>query len=121
QFTKIISAAVKSNASSSESRFSFLSYLARANYKFKNRYLLEATLRIDGSSRFGSESRYGSFPAASVGWVVSEEDFLKGNSTLSFLKLRASYGRTGNAEIDNFGPRTLYTGANYAGVPGTIP
>lgn len=121
QFTKIISAALKSDASSSESRFSFLSYFARVNYKFKNKYLLEATIRTDGSSRFGKDKRYGTFPAGSIGWVISEEDFLKGNSTLSFLKLRASYGRTGNAEIDNFGSRTLYTGANYAGVPGTVP
>ncbi|MBA8987951.1 MULTISPECIES: SusC/RagA family TonB-linked outer membrane protein [Sphingobacterium] len=121
QFTKIISAALKSDASSSESRFSFLSYFARVNYKFKNKYLLEATVRTDGSSRFGKDRRYGTFPAGSIGWVISEEDFLKGNPTLSFLKLRASYGRTGNAEIDNFGSRTLYTGANYAGVPGTVP
>lgn len=120
-FTKITSAAIKSDASSSESRFSFLSYFARANYKLKNRYLFEATFRIDGSSRFGRDSQYGTFPAASVGWVVSEEEFLKGNPTLSFLKLRASYGNTGNAEIGNFASRTLYTGANYAGIPGTVP
>ncbi len=121
QFQKIESAAVKSNASSYEDQYAFLSYFARANYKFNNRYLLEASIRTDGSSRFGPEKQYGTFPAASLGWVISEEDFLQGNNTLNFLKLRTSYGLTGNAEISEFRWRTLYNGVNYAGTAGTIP
>ena len=121
KFQKITSAAIKSNASSSASEFSFLSYLARANYKFKEKYILDGSIRVDGSSRFGVKNQYGVFPAAGFGWVISEENFLKDNSTLNFLKFRASYGRTGNAEIGNYRWRSLYSGANYAGIPGTVP
>jgi len=121
KFQKITSAAIKSNASSSAEQFSFLSYLARANYKFNDRYMIDGSIRIDGSSRFGAKNKYGTFPAFGLGWVISEESFLKDNSVLSFLKLRASYGQTGNAEIGNFRWRSLYSGANYAGTPGTVP
>ncbi|MFZ4260984.1 SusC/RagA family TonB-linked outer membrane protein [Sphingobacterium sp. HJSM2_6] len=121
RFKKITSAAVKSDASSTESDFSFLSYLARANYKFSDKYLLDGSIRVDGSSRFGKENKYGFFPAAGLGWLISEESFLQGNQTLNFLKLRASLGKTGNAEIGNYRWRTLYGGANYAGTAGTVP
>jgi TonB-linked SusC/RagA family outer membrane protein len=121
-FKKIASAASKTDASSSESEFAFLSYFARANYKFKNKYLLAISGRYDGSSRFGSNTRYGFFPAASVGWILTEENFLNNKKWLSFLKLKASYGLTGNAEIPNFAPLGLYGGAaGYAGIPGTNP
>src|SRR5690606_13375117 len=82
--------------------FSFLSYFARANYKFNNKYLFTASGRLDGSSRFGKESKYGFFPAASAGWMISEEDFFRGNTIFSLLKFRTSYGLTGNAEIGNY-------------------
>ncbi len=121
KFKKVVSAAIKSNASASASDFSFLSYLARANYKLMDRYMIDASVRMDGSSRFGANEQYGVFPAVGLGWTISEEDFLKGNGTLNFLKLRASYGKTGNAEIGNYRWRSLYGGANYAGIPGTIP
>lgn len=121
KFQKIASAAVKSDASSYEDQFSFLSYFGRINYKLKNRYLLEGSLRVDGSSRFGPERKYGTFPAASIGWVVSEEDFFGDGSTWNYLKARVSYGLTGNAEIGNYLWRTLYSGVNYAGTPGTKP
>ena len=120
-FQKIASAAVKSNANSYEDQYSFLSYFARVNYKLKDRYLLEASIRRDGSSKFGPETQYGTFPAASIGWIVTEEDFLNNNSTLNFLKLRASYGLTGNAAISDYLWRTLYSGVNYAGTAGTKP
>jgi TonB-dependent starch-binding outer membrane protein SusC len=121
-FKKIASAASKTDAQSSESQFSFVSYFARANYKFKNRYLLALSGRYDGSSRFGSNSKYGFFPAASVGWILTEERFLQRAQWLSFLKLKASYGLTGNAEIPNFAARGLYSGdAGYGGTPGTRP
>ncbi|MBC3786143.1 SusC/RagA family TonB-linked outer membrane protein [Spirosoma utsteinense] len=121
-YRMIISAARKTNATSTQSNYSFLSYFVRANYKFTDRYLLGLSARVDGSSRFGQDSRYGFFPAVSAGWVLTEESFLKNTRGISFLKLRASYGRTGNAEIDNFPQLGLFTGdASYAGLPGQRP
>lgn len=120
KFTKIASAAIISAGSSSETGFRFLSYFTRANYKYKNRYLLGASFRVDGSSRFGADNRYGAFPAVSAGWILSEENFLKNNNVVSFLKLRSSYGVTGNAEIGNFGSRSLYAAAAYANISGLI-
>jgi TonB-dependent starch-binding outer membrane protein SusC len=77
-----------------------LSYLARVNYGFDNKYLLTLTTRVDGSSRFGIANRYATFPSASIAWKVLEEDFIKvDKKVLSDLKLRASYGSTGNQEI----------------------
>lgn len=121
-YTKITSAADITGGSSSGTNFSFLSYFARANYRLANKYLLSASGRIDGSSRFGANNRYGFFPAASAGWVISEESFMRAIPKMSLLKLRASYGLTGNAEIGNFASRGLYRGdAGYAGVPGQRP
>ncbi|GAB4029902.1 TonB-dependent receptor [Spirosoma gilvum] len=73
------------------------SYLGRINYGFKDKYFLDLTARVDGSSRFGANHKYGLFPAASAGWRIIEEPFVKSVSWLSDLKLRASYGITGNA------------------------
>jgi TonB-dependent starch-binding outer membrane protein SusC len=121
-FKKITSAASKTDASSTETQFSFLSYFARANYKYKDKYLLALSGRYDGSSRFGKNNRYGFFPAASVGWILSEEKFLQNIKWLSFLKLKASYGLTGNGEIGNFASRGLWSGdAGFGGIPGTRP
>lgn len=121
-YQKLASAATISGGSSSESNYRFLSYFLRSNYKFKDKYLLSLSGRIDGSSRFGSNSRYGFFPAASAGWVVSEESFLRNVSYLSFLKLRGSYGVVGNAEIGNFPQLGLFSGdAGYAGAAGQRP
>lgn len=102
-------------------RYSFLSYFLRGNYSFMDKYLVSASVRTDGSSRFGPNNRYGWFPAASVGWVVSEENFLRGVNFLSFLKLRASYGLTGNAEIGEGSFLALYGIANYPSLPGFVP
>lgn len=77
----------------------FLSTLARVNYGLKDKYLLTATIRQDGSSRFGSDYKFGYFPSVGAGWIVSDEDFMKGTSFLEFFKIRASYGLVGN---DNF-------------------
>jgi TonB-dependent starch-binding outer membrane protein SusC len=122
-YKKVTSAASITAGSSTETAFSFLSYFARANYKFKNRYLLALSGRVDGSSRFGSDKRYGFFPAASVGWILSEESFFEGaKNFVDFLKLRVSYGITGNAEIGNFPSVGLFSGdAGYAGIPGQRP
>jgi TonB-linked SusC/RagA family outer membrane protein len=103
--------------SSSATEFDYVSYFGRINYKFGNRYLLSASLRNDGSSRFGADKQYGWFPAASVGWILTEEQFMKGmgiDNTLSLLKLKSSIGVTGNSEIGNFASRGLYT-SNYFG------
>lgn len=75
------------------------SYFGRFNYNFRSKYLLSASLRADGSSRFASGNQYGYFPAVSGGWRISEESFLTGNKLLSDLKLRASWGQSGNQEI----------------------
>lgn len=121
KFTKIASAAIINGGNSSETGFSFLSYFSRANYKFKNRYLLGASVRVDGSSRFGSNNRYGTFPSVSGGWIVSEEKFLKDKvKVLSFFKLRASYGITGNSEIGNFSALSLYAASPYADQAGIV-
>lgn len=121
-FKKIASAASKTDAQSSENQFSFLSYFVRANYKLNNKYLLAVSGRYDGSSRFGVNNRFGFFPAASVGWILTEEKFMERVKWLSFLKVKASYGLTGNAEIPNFASRGLYSGdAGYGGSPGTRP
>jgi TonB-linked SusC/RagA family outer membrane protein len=80
--------------------WTLLSYFSKFNYVFRSRYLLSATLRYDGSSKFGINNRYGFFPAVSAGWRLSEESFLKDNAAfLSDLKLRASWGRNGNSNI----------------------
>ena len=78
------------------------SYFGRLNYNFNEKYLLSFNYRVDGSSRFGANNQYGHFPSASVGWNVIEEDFMAGIRTISNLKLRASYGITGNQEIGNY-------------------
>jgi len=83
----------------------FTSYFGRANYKFKDRYLLGASFRRDGATPFGVENRFGNFPAVSAGWIISNEEFANNTpilSSFSFLKVRASYGQTGNASIPSF-------------------
>lgn len=78
------------------------SYFGRLNYNFRSKYLLTALLRIDGSSRFGTNNKYGFFPSVSAGWVLTEENFLRKNNFLNFLKIRASYGVNGNDRIGDF-------------------
>lgn len=90
------------SGSESTQIYTLQSFLARVNYSFQDKYLITATLRRDGSSRFGSNNRWGTFPSASVGWRVSEEAFMKSQNLISDLKLRASYGLTGNNAIGNY-------------------
>ncbi|MEX2513082.1 MAG: TonB-dependent receptor [Cyclobacteriaceae bacterium] len=99
----------------------FLSYFSRINYKYNNKFLMTLSARYDASSRFGPENKYGFYPAGSVGWIVSEEDFLNGNETLSLLKFRTSYGLTGNAEIGDYDHLGLYDPVAYALRPGLEP
>ena len=96
-----------------EISFRFVSYFGRINYAYKDKYLFEVSLRSDGSSRFGPENRWATFPGMSVGWVISDESFLSNSSFVNFLKLRASYGRTGNAEIGNFSWQKNFTFVGY--------
>jgi TonB-linked SusC/RagA family outer membrane protein len=98
-----------------------VSYFARANYGYADKYLLGASFRVDGSSRFGPNDRYGVFPAVSGAWVLSEEPFLKGNHTVDFLKLRASYGLTGNQAISDYPWQGTFCSANYSGQAGLSP
>ena len=93
------------------------SYFSRLNYNYQNKYLFEANVRIDGSSRF-SDDKWGTFPSVSAGWVISQEDFFANVSSIDFLKLRASWGQLGNQNIGNFAfarSLSLSQGYNFGG------
>ncbi|MDD7105201.1 MAG: TonB-dependent receptor [Bacteroidales bacterium] len=98
----------ESMAYGSSEGYSLLSFFAKANYTYAERYLFSATVRYDGSSRFGKNNRFATFPSASFGWRMGNEDFLKDVSWLNELKLRASWGQTGNQEISNVARYTIY-------------
>lgn len=89
-------------ASGITTEWALLSYFAQANYSYENKYVVGATLRRDGSSRFGADNRWGLFPAVSAAWNVSEERFFEPLDFFSTFKLRASWGRLGNQEIGNY-------------------
>ena len=92
-----------------------LSYFGKVNYVYDSKYLASATVRYDGSSRFGKNNQFAAFPAFSLGWRINQEDFIKDNvAAISDLKLRFGWGQTGNQEIPNNGIYTLYT-TNYTG------
>jgi TonB-linked SusC/RagA family outer membrane protein len=92
------------NAGGGYSEHTVASLFARVNYDLMDRYMLTATIRRDGSSRFGDENKYGYFPSASIGWVISREDFMSNlNHIFNVLKIRASWGQNGNESIGNFG------------------
>ena len=85
------------------------SFFGRINYGFDNKYLLTATMRADGSSKFGGNNKYGYFPSVALGWNIMNEDFLSSNSAINNLKLRASWGKTGNQEIPSKITKLSYT------------
>ncbi len=94
-----------------------LSYMGRLQYDYKEKYLFTATMRYDGSSNFAEGNRWGFFPSASAGWIITNEDFIDTSNVLNFAKLRASWGQNGNESIDNF----LYSSNiayNQVGEPG---
>lgn len=101
--------------SSNRSRFAFNSYFGRINYSLKDKYLLTITGRVDGSSKFGANYKYAVFPSAALAWRVSEEDFLSSSNTISNLKLRTSFGVTGNSEIPSYSSLPVLT-SSYATV-----
>ncbi|MBO3273491.1 SusC/RagA family TonB-linked outer membrane protein, partial [Hymenobacter defluvii] len=106
--------ATKTAATSSSTLNALFGVLAKVDYSFKGRYLLSATVRRDRSSRFGADNQVGYFPAASAGWRIIDESFLNDQQILSELKLRGSYGETGNQNFANFGSRGLISpGYNY--------
>lgn len=120
-FQTIDSAAEITDGSGQKNANSFLSYFARLQYSLMDKYLFKASVRRDGSSRFGADNRFGTFPAVSAGWIISEEDFLADSDMLSFLKLRASYGETGNANIGDYAALGLFGGISYNQRPGIAP
>ena len=120
-YRTIDNASLITGGASFSTSYALVSYFARASYAFAGKYLVGASGRLDGSSRFGANRRYGIFPAASVGWLLSEESFLKGNPVLSLLKIRGSIGKTGNQNFTNSPSRNLFAGAGYVGVPGQRP
>jgi len=89
--------------------WSMLSYLFRTNYSYKDRYLLTATMRADGSSRFGSNNRFGYFPSFALGWRISDEPFMRNIDFINEMKLRASWGKIGNDKISPYPGRPLVT------------
>ncbi|WP_251980256.1 SusC/RagA family TonB-linked outer membrane protein [Salinibacter ruber] len=120
-FQQIDSGADIVDSGGSETTYRFLAYFGRLNYNYDDRYFLQLSGRYEGSSRFGSENRYGFFPAASVGWTLTEEDFFPSTDLVNRLKLRASYGITGNAAIGNFPALGLWSASTYAGDSGMNP
>ncbi|MHA8070135.1 SusC/RagA family TonB-linked outer membrane protein [Aquirufa ecclesiirivi] len=114
-FNNLGAGAVNPTVGSGASKFAFNSYFGRVNYTFKNKYLATATARADGSSKFGENYKFAIFPSGALAWRVSEEDFLKGNATISNLKIRTSYGLTGNSEIPAYSSLSLLS-SNYSAV-----
>lgn len=90
--------------------WALISYIGRVNYNFADKYLLTASIRRDGSARFGPNNKWGVFPSFSVGWRLNEEAFLQDVTAISDLKLRASWGRTGNQEIGDYGYQATING-----------
>lgn len=114
--------AVPQDVGGNGTEYTFLSYLGQLTYTFKNRYNLSASIRTDGSSRFGVNNRFGTFYSVGASWKVMEEAFMKSQKVFSDLRLRGSYGVTGNADFDNFVATALYDyGTAYNGQPGNAP
>lgn len=108
-----LNAGIPTSAITNAYEWSLLSYLARVNYSYSGKYLLTATMRRDGSSRFGDNNKWGAFPSVSAGWRISEEHFMKQIKSVSELKIRASYGLTGNNFIGNYDHIGLIAKQNY--------
>lgn len=97
-----LNAAKTITGSTDDQSWTLASFVARLNYNYKHKYLLSLAYRTDGSSKFGADNRWGGFPSASAGWIVSEEKFMKAVKPISYLKLRASYGVVGNNNVGNY-------------------
>ncbi len=124
--TILDAASVPFSVAGTRTESAFTSGFTQFNYNFKGRYFATASYRIDGSSKFGINNRWGSFPSASASWLMTGEDFMKKFSKLDMLKLRASYGVTGNANIGDFQHLAKYAfttqyASNPAGFPQNLP
>jgi TonB-linked SusC/RagA family outer membrane protein len=120
--TTLSSASAEFAVGGSRSEFTFASLFSRANYNYDGKYFLSASLRRDGSSRFGADNRWGNFYSVGASWIASKESFIKDISFIDLIKIRTSYGLTGNAAIGNFPSQGLYVyGQDYDGAPGGSP
>jgi TonB-linked SusC/RagA family outer membrane protein len=112
KYNNLGAASTKHTPASNKSAYSLNSYFARVNYSLNDKYNFTVTGRFDGSSKFSEANRYGFFPSGAFAWDISNENFLKDNSTISNLKMRLSYGITGNSQIPNY--RTINQLGNYS-------
>lgn len=111
---EIISAAGQTETDADIQEWSLLSYLARLNYNYRQKYIISMAFRRDGSSRFGADNKWGNFPSVSLGWVLSEEEFMPDIDAINLIKLRGSYGVVGNFNIGNYTHYSNITSTNYA-------
>ncbi|MFP4060115.1 MAG: SusC/RagA family TonB-linked outer membrane protein [Bacteroidales bacterium] len=122
EYQYVTSAAEIVGGTSFPEEYKLSGFFGRFNYDYNKKYLLNATFRADGSSRFGAENRYAYFPSVSAAWRMSEESFMQTITFLSDLKLRAAYGTTGNQEIGNYSSLGIWsTGINYLNLAGLAP
>lgn len=120
--TNLNSAATKSKMESNKYSSALVSAFARVQYKYNNCYLLTATFRADGSSKFGKDNRWGYFPSVAAGWILSEEPFMQSlKPFVTYLKLRASYGLTGSQNLDYYDFSSYMTSNSYNSSPGVYP
>lgn len=120
-FTQVRNATTLIEGDATNTENNLVSFFTRANYSLAGKYLFGASIRTDGSSKFGPSNRWGVFPSGSAAWVMSEESFLRGSRALSFAKLRASYGLTGNQPTTDFPFQGLSATSNYGAESGLIP
>lgn len=110
---RTFNAAARITGSTSVEEWALISYLARVNYSFRDKYLITGTIRRDGSSRFGVDNRWGNFPSLAVGWDIAKEGFMRGTRWIDEFKVRASYGRSGNFQIGNYTHMSQVISSNY--------
>ena len=113
-FHRLGDASQITGASTNLVKWSLMSFMGRANYDYKNKYLVTATLRADGSSRFGANNRFAYFPSVAVGWNIHSESFMQNSSSIDQLKLRASYGSIGSQAINPYQTQALLGRTSYA-------
>lgn len=118
--SNISNATVFTAGSSGESGTGLVSYFGRLNYGYNNKYLVTVSARTDGSSRFAVDNKYAFFPAAALAWRISEESFLSGVTAIEELKIRTSFGKTGQQDFGPYAWRTLFESSNYGGEPSVI-
>ncbi len=114
--------AEKTSSGGSKATTAIISYIGRVRYNYQGKYMVSASMRRDGASQFGPENKWGNFPAFSVGWNIGDESFLADNGTISFLKLRAGWGKTGNNNIGAYETgATVASDYNYTFNDGSLP